>query len=153
MKRILRVCLLILSVMLMSFVYAGEAMLNTISIQAEILENGDMKVTEDLNFKISGTLNGLYRDILLSSDDKYGASSIDVIEVLVNDQKVSYAPLEISLGEDGKYNLNSIAGGKQVKIYTPSSNETKNVKITYILHDVVLKYSTSLELYREWMGV
>jgi len=136
----------------MSFVYAGEAMLNTISIQAEILENGDMKVTEDLNFKISGTLNGLYRDILLSSDDKYGASSIDVIEVLVNDQKVSYAPLEISLGEDGKYNLNSIAGGKQVKIYTPSSNETKNVKITYILHDVVLKYSDIAELHWNFIG-
>lgn len=152
MKRILKVCLLILPVMLMSFVYAGEARLNTMNINAEILENGDMKVTEDLNFKISGTLNGLYRDILLSSSDKYGASSMDVIEVLVNGQKVSYAPLEISLGEDGKYNLNSIAGGKQVKIYTPSSNETKNVKITYILHDVVLKYSDVAELHWNFIG-
>lgn len=152
MKRILKVCILILPVMFMSFVYAGEARLNTMNINAEILENGDMKVTEDLNFKISGTLNGLYRDILLSSGDKYGASSMDVIEVLVNGQKVSYAPLEISLGEDGKYNLNSIAGGKQVKIYTPSSNETKNVKITYILHDVVLKYSDVAELHWDFIG-
>ena len=152
MKKIFKICLCILPIMFMTVIYAGEATLDTIDIKAEILDNGDMQVTESLDFKISGSLNGLYRDILLSSEDKYGASSMDVIEVLVNGESALYAPLELSLGEDGKYNINSITDGKQVKIFTPSSNETKNVKITYVLHDVVLKYSDIAELHWNFIG-
>lgn len=152
MKRLLKIFLCIVPVMLTVTVFAGEATLESIDISAIILDNGDMQVTENLSFDISGSLNGLYRDILLSSKDKYGASGMTVTEVQVNGKKYTYAPLEVSLGTDGKYNLNSISDGKQVKIFTPSSNEVKNVKIAYVLHDVVLKYADVAELHWDFIG-
>lgn len=152
MKRLLKIFLCIIPVMLTATIFAGEAKINSIDIEAVILENGDIQVTELLNFRISGSLNGLYRDILLSSKDKYGASGISIDEVKVNGQTFDYAPLEVSLGTDGKYNLNSISEGKQVKVFTPSSNESKNLKITYVLHDVVLKYEDVAELHWDFIG-
>lgn len=152
MKKMLKIILCMLPIIFTVTVFAGEARLDTIDISAVILNNGDMQVTENLSFDISGSLNGVYRDILLSTGDKYGASGIDVTLVEVNGKVYTYAPLEVALGTDGMYNLNSISGGKQVKIFTPSSNEVKNVKITYVLHDVVLKYNDVAELHWDFIG-
>lgn len=152
MKRLIKIFLCMLPIIFTVTVFAGEAKLDTIDISAVILNSGDMQVTEALSFDISGSLNGLYRDILLSTEDKYGASGITVTNVEVNGKAYTYAPLEVALGTDGMYNLNSIIGGKQVKIFTPSSNEVKNVKITYILHDVILKYADVAELHWDFIG-
>lgn len=152
MKRVVKIFLCMLPIIFTVTVFAGEARLDTIDISAVILNNGDMQVTENLSFDISGSLNGVYRDILLSTGDKYGASGIDVTGVWVNGIEYTYAPLEVELGTDGVYNLNSIAGGEQVKIFTPSSNEVKNVEIEYILHDVILKYADVAELHWDFIG-
>ncbi len=152
MKRLLKILLCIIPVMLTATIFAAEAKLNSINIDAVILKNGDMQVTEDLNFRISGSLDGLYRDIILASNDKYGASGISVADVQVNGKKYTYSALELPVGTEGKYNLNSINGGKQVKVFTPSSYESKNLKITYILHDVVLKYADVAELHWNFIG-
>jgi len=147
-KIIFSFCLFIFSI----FIYAGETSVRDMNIQANILENGDMQVTETIQFEITGDLNGLYRDILLSSKDKYGASDLQVIGVKVDNREFEYISYMLSNGTNGKYNVNNINDGKQIKIFVPSYDEPRTVEITYILKDVILVYNDIAELHWDFIG-
>lgn len=152
MKRIIKFVFLICLFAFSIYVYAGETQVHNMNIVADILENGDMQVTETIKFEISGELNGLYRDILLSSKDKYGASELKVIAVKVDNRDFVYSSQQLSNGTDGKYNINNISDGKQIKIFVPSYDEIRTVEITYILKDVILVYNDIAELHWNFIG-
>lgn len=147
-KMLFSLCLFAFSI----YLYAGETSVNSMNIVADILESGDMQVTETIDFKITGSLNGLYRDILISSKSKYGASGLQVISVKVDNKDFEYSQKELSNGINGKYNVNKINDGKQIKIFVPSNDERRTVEITYILKDVVLVYNDIAELHWNFIG-
>lgn len=134
-------------------VYAGTAYVDSINIDAIVEARGSMTVTETIKWEIEEDLNGVYRDILIESANTLnGASNIDIIEVWVNGELFSYSALALQNGDSGKYNVNEIDGGKQVRIYTPSEDETKTTVIKYKLYDVAVRYNDVAEVYWNFIG-
>lgn len=152
MKRTIRVIALMFVFAFSIVIYAGETSVGNMNIEANILENGDMQVTETIEFEISGELNGLYRDVVLGLQDKYGASGLEVVGVKVDNRKFEYSPVSLDNGTDGKYNVNEIDDGKQIKIFVPSEYQTRIVEITYVLKDVILVYNDVAELHWDFIG-
>ena len=154
MKKIIIVIIFISMLFVMPNVYAGTAYVDSINIDAKINVDGSMSVLETIHWDIQDELNGLYRDILIEnpSNELNSASDILISEVVVNGQRFHYSPATLQNGDNGKYNINEISGGKQIKIFTPSSDEMKTTSITYTLYDVVVKYRDIAELYWNFIG-
>ena len=154
MKKISIMCLIISMLFITSTVYAGTAYVDSINIDAKINTDGSMTVTENIYWDIEDSLNGLYRDILIEnkSNELNSASDILVSEVFVDGLRFYYSPTTLQNGDNGKYNINEIDGGKQIKIFTPSLNEMKTTSITYTLRDVIVKYNDIAELYWNFIG-
>ena len=135
-------------------VYAGTAYVDSISIDAKIKDNGSMLVEETIVWDIVDELNGVYRDILIknASNELNSASNITVHKVTVNDKVFDWEHTKLLNGANGKYNVNIIDGGKQIKIFRPSSDEYLTTRITYTLDDVVVKYNDVAELYWNFIG-
>ncbi|MBQ8042731.1 MAG: DUF2207 domain-containing protein [Clostridia bacterium] len=154
MKKIRIMFIFVFMLFFIPTVYAGTAYVDSIDIHATINIDGSMTVTETILWDIEEDLNGLYRDVLIqnASNKINNAAGIVVDEVLVNGTKFNYSYTTLNNGDSGKYNINNIEGGKQIKIFTPSSNEYKTTTITYTLYDVVVKYNDIAELYWNFIG-
>lgn len=154
MKRIKVLLVFVFCMFLLPTVYAGTAYVDSIDIDAKIYMDGSMEVVETINWDIDETLNGLYRDILItgSSNELNSASGIDINSVVVDGKTFSYSYSTLKNGASGQYNVNNITGGKQVKIFRPSEDEYVTTVITYTLYDVVVKYNDIAELYWNFIG-
>lgn len=154
MKKVIKIFMFICAFCVMTSVYAGTAYVDNININAKINKDGSMTVTETIVWDIEADLNGVYRDILIQNEDNKinSASRIVVNSVSVNGKPFNYSHSTLQNGDSGKYNVNSIEGGKQIKIFTPSSDETKTTTIEYTLYDVIVKYNDIAELYWNFIG-
>lgn len=149
-KKILYIFLFVLAITLTKNIYAGTAYPMSIDMKAKVQSNGSMNVVESIVYNMQGQLNGTYRDILLTGE--YGASKIVVNSVRVDGKYYLYNSYTLSNGADGEYNINNISGGKQIKVFMPSSDETRIVELDYTLYDVVTVYNDIAELYWNFIG-
>lgn len=149
-KKILYIFLFVSAITLTKNIYAGTAYPRDIEINAKIQSNGSMNVVENIVYDMEGQLNGTYRDILLTGE--YGASKIVVNSVRVDGKYYLYNSYTLSNGTDGEYNINDISGGKQIKVFMPSSDETRIVELDYTLYDVVTVYNDIAQLYWNFIG-
>lgn len=138
-------------------------------IQADILENGNMKVTELI--VLDGTFNGYIRDIVYKNDSLlddgyknnqiYNASRIQLEEISAKKVKnVAFA----TLTEDGYtilqenkpanqgYMETKLSNGSSYKMYFKSNGGKVAFKITYTLLDVVVLHKDVAELYWTFIG-
>jgi len=154
MKKLIKIFTFVLTFYIMKNVYAGTAYVDNIDIDAKINTDGSMTVTETIVWDIEEDLNGVYRDILIENAENgiNSASGIVINSVLVNGTEFNYSYSTLQNGDSGKYNINNIEGGKQIKIFTPSSNEYKTTTITYTLYDVAVKYNDTAEVYWNFIG-
>jgi uncharacterized membrane protein len=130
-------------------VQAEEIKLTSDIINAEITKDGSMLVSEELNFKISGKYNGVYKDI--SFDKAEGISDITVAEYKGN--SVLYKEVKsASNGNSGVYILEKKSNSVRVKIYSPSKDEVKTFRVTYKITGAVKKYNDIGELYWKFIG-
>ncbi len=138
-------------------------------IDANILENGDLEVSELLVLK--GTFNGYVRDItyknsaLTGSD--YGNNSIynasDITLKGIYAKKVSsvsfetindndYIMLWSGQASNGGYIKSNISNGYSYKMYFRANNETVAFKIVYTVQDVAVLHKDVAELYWTFVG-
>ena len=134
-------------------------------IKADVLENGDMEVSELI--LMDGTFNGYERDIIYKNnytdsnlnatdiiDLKVYAKSIDKInfdtfnETFNEFEQVNYA----SNGEKEKYILSTLNGGIRVRMYYETNNERTAFLIKYTLKDVVIMHNYFAEIYWNFIG-
>ncbi len=130
-------------------VQAEEIKLTSDIINVEITKDGSMIVSEELNFKISGKYNGVYKDI--SFDKAEGISDITVAEDKGN-SKLYKEVKSASNGNNGVYTLEKKSSSVRVKIYSPSKDETKIFKVTYKIAGAVKKYNDIGEFYWKFIG-
>ncbi len=154
MRRFVKILSFVFMLFVITNVYAGTAYVDNIDIVAKINTDGSMTVTETILWDIEEDLNGVYRDILIenSENQQSSASGIVIESVLVDGIEFNYSYSTLYNGASGMYNINNIDGGKQIKIFTPSSNEYKTTTITYTLYDVVVKYNDIAEVYWNFIG-
>ena len=119
-------------------------------VEATILDNGDLSITEDITFEFNDEFNGVYRDIGLNKTS--GVSDIDVQEITDN-KSVLYEAVDSAKNGDSKvYTLKKSSNKMLVKIFSPSKNELKTFRISYIIKNVAVKYNDIAELYYKFLG-
>lgn len=138
-------------------------------INADILSDGDMKVTEVI--VLDGTFNGYIRDIKYTNDvlqnngfannSIYNASNLEIISVeakkvnkvnfdIIN--STDFDTLVANKGANGGYLESYLTYGKSYKMYYKSSNDKVAFKITYLLKDVVVVHEDVAEVYWTFIG-
>lgn len=170
----------LLFLVLTSFMFMGVSFADTTKsyfIKADILQNGDMEVTE---LKIlDGAYNGILTELNYSSSktpaftkdlssfegsDIYNASSIEIEEVyavsyddysdfnIINKKGTSFSKTDYaSKGQYGLYTMAEINGGVNLKIYQPSSYRQASV-VKYLLKDVVVLHNDVAEIAWDFIG-
>lgn len=144
-------------------------------INATVMKNGDMHVTECIKFDFHDSANGIYRDILYKysyssqnddmnpSSSRYQSEGIDNVFVTETDSTyeggAKFSQISESNATNGMKNYYSISNMKsdgyikRIKIYSPSSSgNTKYLKIEYDLKDVAVLYNDAGEIYWNFVG-
>lgn len=119
-------------------------------VDAYLEDNGDLRISENISFEFNDKFNGVYRDILLNK-----TSGITDVEVAMVDDK-SLSSLEkvakAKNGDDGVYTLEEKDNKIVIKIFSPSKDELKTFRLSYIVKNVAVKYKDTGELYYKFLG-
>jgi len=119
-------------------------------VEAEILENGDLKITEDISYEFNDKFSGVYRDLYLNKTS--GITDISVQEIK-GDRHEEYARAnKAKNGDSGVYTIKESKKKIQVKIYSPSDNDIKTFRYSYTVKNVVVRYNDTAELYYKFVG-
>ena len=149
-KIVLFTAILMFVISISNKIYAGTAYPKNMQIKAKIQSNGSMNVVETIVYNISGDLNGTYRDVLLTGEN--GASKMIVNSVKVDGKYFLYDSYTLRNGTDGKYNINDINKGQQIRVFMPSNSGIRTVELNYTLYDVITVYNDIAELYWNFIG-
>ncbi len=120
------------------------------TVYASLNDNGDLEITEYITFEFNEKYNGVYRDIDI--DEAGGLSDISVNET--GDGKwINYDRVEkAENGDKGVYTTEAKTDGTEIKIFSPSKDETKTFRISYVVKNVAVKYNDTGELYYKFLG-
>ena len=134
-------------------------------IDAKVLENGDMEVSELI--LLDGTFNGYERDILYKNDytnSNLNATGISDIKIYGKQiDKISFSTfdepfnefVQVSSANNGdieKYIVSSLNGGYRYRMYYKTNNSKTAFLIKYTLEDIVIMHSSFAELYWNFIG-
>ena len=140
--------LLIFSINSLSFA-ASNLNISNWDTRAEILENGDLEIIEDITFYFNSDFNGVNRDINLKNID--GIENIRVEEIAPN-PKIYRQVKNSQNGNSGEYLLEKSDVIARLKLYSPSEYEEKTFRFSYTLKNVVNRYQDISELYFDFIG-
>ncbi len=138
-------------------------------INADILENGDLKVTELI--VLNGNFNGYVREIAFKNsqlnEDGYVANAIynahDIKMLNVSAKKIDSVSFEtmndsdfnnLRLGQASNYGYleKNVTNGRSYKMYFKANNESVAFKLEYLIKDVVVLHKDVSELYWTFIG-
>jgi uncharacterized membrane protein len=133
-----------------SVVQAEEIKLTRDTIYADILHNGNIQISEELAYKISGKYNGVFKDI--SYDKADSVNSIAVYEI--SDTETPYK--EVKSANNGAKGVFTVekkdSSSLRIKIFSPSKDETKSFRVEYKLQGAVKRYKDVGEFYWKFIG-
>lgn len=139
-----------LFIIFLSFnVQAKEINIGSLDVNSRLLKDGSLYIEENIDFKINGEFNGVFRDVNTAFSS--GVEDIQVREVTL-DKDREFAKVEkAENGEDGVYEILKSGDVYRIKIYSPAKNKNKKFKISYKLLNVATKYNDIGELhYKFW---
>lgn len=119
-------------------------------VDAYLQESGDLWISEDITFDFNDKFNGVFRDVVM--DKTSGISEINVSNI-ENNTISEYAM--VSKAKNGDKEVFTIEEKKNkviVKIFSPSRNEKKTFRISYIMKNVAVQYKDTGELYYKFLG-
>ena len=144
----------ILLIMLFILIFSATAFANgdlTITnwtTDAELIDNGDLNIKEDLEFDFDGDFNGVFRTITLKDIDK--VDNISVMEI--GSGKEYTQALKAKNGDTGVFTVKEDQKNLEIKIYSPSEGQKKIFRISYRVVGVPIKYTDTAELNYNFIG-
>lgn len=151
-KSILSEILILLTVALVItgyFLFKKELKINKLDINAVILNNGDVNVTESFLYKFKGKYNGVFREYNLIDCDDYIINSISTVDSSGEETIAEFNESGMPNTFDIEYNYSST----KVKLYLPSKNESKKVTINYTIKGAVKRFDDCGFLYWNFYDV
>lgn len=119
-------------------------------VNASLKENGDLEISEDITFEFNKKYNGVYRDIVI--DESYDVSDIKVKEV-TSYSRIDYVSVDKAKNGDKEVFTTEKKNNKVIiKIFSPSKNETKTFRISYVVKNAAIRYNDTGELYYKFLG-
>ncbi|WP_454052969.1 DUF2207 family protein [Clostridium sp. Marseille-Q7071] len=129
-------------------VYANdkEVKINELHSTVNILKDGSLKVEETLMMDFSGKFNGAFKDISTE-----GTNGINDLKVFLIEDEVEKEFKYSKKAKNGDSFLYEIAEENKnlfrVKLYIPSKNVKRKIRLSYTLSDVTTLYNDVGELY------
>lgn len=119
-------------------------------VEANLLETGDLGIVEEITYEFNDDFNGIFREIIVNKTS--GVSDIQVQE-LINDDPREYTLVEdAEKGDSNVFLIKDEAGKTIVQIFSPSEDEEKTFRISYLVKNVAVKYNDIGELYYKFLG-
>lgn len=119
-------------------------------VESNLAKTGDLHIVEDITFEFHENFNGVFREIAL--DKTSGISDISVEEIK-GDSSVQYTLVENAQeGDQGVYLLKKAPERTTIQIFSPSENQKRTFRISYVVKNVATKYNDIGELYYQFLG-
>ena len=150
-KIILLLCIILIFSITTTTVFADDNLnINRNIVESVLLENGDLKISQDITYEFKDKFNGVYWNIGLRDTD--GITDIKVYE-LVNGSEVQYIQnVEPKKGDNGLFKYTETENNLELMIFSPSKNETKTFRLEYVLKNVAIRHGDTGELYYQFLG-
>ncbi len=123
------------------------------TIDAIVLQNGDMYVEETIQYKTDESKNGVTRTIKLRNpgNTTNSATGFELEDVLVDYESCIRVQSAVN-GQDKVYEYSYDGDEAYIKLYTPFRYQGKTVKYIYTLKNVAVKYNDIAEIYWNFIG-
>lgn len=119
-------------------------------VEANLLKNGDLEISEDLTFNFNDEFNGIFRNIIMDKIDSI--ENLSVYELVKGDQ-VPYKMVDkAKKGESEKFTSKREDKNLVVQVFSPSSNEKKTFRFSYLLKNVAVRQVDTGDLYYKFIG-
>ena len=135
--------------------------------QAQVMENGDLFVTEARTFSFEDDVNGVYWEIPFARNEQGQVSSITVLDVQELDDAVvdgseaearrAAQPMrEVARAESGDahvYTVEDTGEGLKLKVFVPREDgDEVTLWVSYMIEGAVMAWSDTAELYWQFIG-
>lgn len=119
-------------------------------VNATLLKNGDLEVSEDITFNFNDDFNGVYRNIVLDGIDSL--ENLSIHEIVKGDQVLYNLVKKAKNGEKNRFTSKIEDKVLVLKIFSPSLDETKTFRLSYLLKNVAVRHIDTAELYYKFLG-
>ena len=146
---------ILFTVILLIFISTGSFADDSLSISSwevhsNLLENGDLTISEDIQFDFKDKFNGVYRNIVLQGTD--GISGLELFEI-VEGKEIAYSFDILAIkGDNNVYKSETLNNTEEIMIFSPSKDESKSFRINYTLKNVGVVHDDTGELYYKFIG-
>ena len=164
--------LIALAAFVVAFACPRAALADTYSLprvhtQAQVMENGDLFVTEARTFSFEDDVNGVYWEIPFARNEQGQASSITVLDVQELDDAVvdgseaearrATQPMrEVAWAESGDahvYTVEDTGEGLKLKVFVPREDgDEVTLWVSYMIEGAVMAWPDTAELYWQFIG-
>lgn len=150
-KLITFVCLILVFSLTSTIVFADDNLnINKNIVESTLLENGDLKIIQDITYDFKDKYNGVYWNIVLKDTD--GIEDVKVYE-LVQGQPVQFTQnVEPEKGDTGLFKYTETDNNLELMIFSPANDESKTFRLEYILKNVSIRHLDTGELYYQFLG-
>lgn len=150
--------------------YAKSYSIDDMDIQATITPNGDVKISQKILYTFNGSYNGVYLTIPFNledveaeeaingtrfNDNLYNGSEVAVnrVSVVSGGREDLYTQTTNAVnGRSGVYTSEKENGIWRIKVFSPSTNTTKQFRIDYTIKNLCVKHNDVSELYYNFIG-
>lgn len=150
--------------------FPGRALADTyslprVNIQAQVMENGDLHVTEARTFEFEDTVNGVYWDIPFAQNEQGSPSSITVLSVYELDdapeneaeaRRAAQPMREADAAEPGDqhvYTVEDEGDSLKLKVFVPRvDGDEVTIWVSYMIEGAVMAWPDTAELYWQFVG-
>lgn len=164
--------LIALAAFVVAFACPRAALADTYSLprvhtQAQVMENGDLFVTEARTFSFEDDVNGVYWEIPFARNEQGQASSITVLDVQELDDAVvdgseaearrAAQPMqEVARAESGDahvYTVEDTGDALKLKVFVPREDgDELTLWVSYMIEGAVMAWPDTAELYWQFIG-
>lgn len=145
--------------------HADTYALPSVHIQAQVMENGDLFVTEARTFAFEDTVNGVYWDIPFADNEQGSASAVSVLDVRELDdapedeadaRRASQPMQEVSSANSGDghvYTVENLGDSLRLKVFIPREDgDEATIWVSYMIEGAVMAWPDTAELYWQFIG-
>lgn len=152
MKKVLKIVLILLLITITSTrVFADDNLIiNKNIVDSTLLENGDLRISQDITYDFKDKYNGIYWNIGLKDTD--GISDVKVYEIIDGGEIEFSQNPEAKKGDNAQFKSTETKDNIELMIFSPAKDETKTFRIQYLLKNVAIRHSDSGELYYQFLG-
>lgn len=130
--------------------YADDLIITNWNTESNLLENGDLEISEDITFRFDTDFNGIFRDIVLSNTD--GIEGLEVYEV-TGENLITYELDEnAEVGDSNVYTARVEGNTQLIQVFSPSEDEEKTFRFDYIVNNVTIVHNDTGEFYYKYLG-